>query len=65
MLIGGLQKTTLLDYPDKVACIVFTQGCNFRCGFCHNPELVANGRGGLASKLEGLHDSAKKIFLRF
>ncbi len=43
MLIGGLQKTTLIDYPGKVACIVFTMGCNFRCGFCHNPELIEMG----------------------
>jgi pyruvate formate lyase activating enzyme len=50
MLIGGLQKTTLIDYPDKVACIVFTLGCNFRCGFCHNPELVENinGKNGIS-----------------
>ncbi len=40
MLIGGLQKTSLTDYPGKVAAIVYTQGCNFRCGFCYNPELV-------------------------
>lgn len=40
MLIGGLQKFTLLDYPGKIAAVVFTLGCNFRCGFCHNPELV-------------------------
>ena len=40
MLIAGLQKTTLLDYPGKVAAIVFTYGCNFACSFCHNPELV-------------------------
>lgn len=40
MKIGGLQKTTLLDYPDKIACIVFTIGCNFRCGYCYNNELV-------------------------
>jgi pyruvate formate lyase activating enzyme len=39
MIIGGLQKTTLIDYPGKVACLVFTVGCNFRCGYCHNPEL--------------------------
>lgn len=38
--IGGLQKTTLIDFPGKVACTVFFAGCNFRCGFCHNPELV-------------------------
>jgi pyruvate formate lyase activating enzyme len=36
----GLQKTTLLDYPDKIACIFFTPGCNFKCGFCYNKELV-------------------------
>lgn len=40
MLIGALQKTTLIDYPGKIACVVFTQGCNFKCGYCHNPELV-------------------------
>ena len=40
MQIGGLQKTSLIDYPDKLAAIVFTAGCNFRCGFCYNPELV-------------------------
>lgn len=40
MLLGGLQKLTLIDYPGKVAATVFTVGCNFRCPFCHNPELV-------------------------
>lgn len=40
MEIKGLQKTTLLDYPGKVACTVFTGGCNFRCPFCHNGSLV-------------------------
>lgn len=40
MLIGGLQKMTLLDYAGKVACIVFTHGCNFRCPYCHNAPLV-------------------------
>ncbi len=40
MLIGGLQKLTLIDYPGKIACTVFTIGCNFDCAFCHNPELV-------------------------
>ncbi|MGF6990008.1 pyruvate formate lyase activating enzyme [Lachnospiraceae bacterium PF1-21] len=40
MVIQGLQKTTLLDYPGKVACTVFTSGCNFRCPFCHNASLV-------------------------
>ena len=40
MIIGGLQKFSLLDYPEKVSAIVFTQGCNFRCQFCYNPMLV-------------------------
>ena len=40
MKISGLQKLTLLDYPGKMACTVFTYGCNFRCGFCHNALLV-------------------------
>ena len=40
MKISGLQKLTLLDFPGKVACTVFLGGCNFRCPFCHNFELV-------------------------
>lgn len=40
MIIQGLQKLTLLDYPGKVACTIFTAGCNFRCPFCHNASLV-------------------------
>ena len=40
MHIKGLQKLTLLDYPEKLACLVFTGGCNFRCPFCHNASLV-------------------------
>lgn len=40
MRIGGLQKCSLIDYPGQVACVIFTQGCNFRCPYCHNRELV-------------------------
>lgn len=40
MLISGIQPFSILDYPGKVSCIVFTPGCNFRCGYCHNPEFV-------------------------
>lgn len=40
MRIGGFQKISLIDYPGKVAAVVFTQGCNFRCRFCHNLPLV-------------------------
>lgn len=50
MIIGGFQRFSLIDYPDKICAIVFTQGCNFRCPYCHNPELVEIKRsapGGL------------------
>lgn len=42
MKINGFQKLTLLDFPGKVACTVFTAGCNFRCPFCHNASLVTH-----------------------
>ena len=42
MRIGGLQKLTLLDFPQKVACTVFLSGCNFRCPFCHNTPLLTD-----------------------
>jgi len=40
MIIAGLQKTTLIDYPSKIACVVFLAGCNFRCPWCYSAELV-------------------------
>jgi len=40
MIIAGLQKTTLIDYQDKIACIIFLAGCNFRCPWCYSSELV-------------------------
>ncbi len=40
MIFGGLQKFSLIDYPAKTCAIIFTVGCNFRCPYCHNPELV-------------------------
>lgn len=40
MEIGGLQKFSVVEYPGKLSCIIFTLGCNFRCPYCHNPELV-------------------------
>ena len=40
MKIGGLQRVSLIDYPGKISATVFTQGCNFACPYCHNPELV-------------------------
>lgn len=43
MVVAGLQKNSLIDYPGKVSAVVFVSGCNFRCPYCHNPEL-ARGR---------------------
>lgn len=40
MVISGIQKFTLIDFPGKIACVIFVGGCNFRCSFCHNPEFV-------------------------
>ncbi len=45
MVICGLQKLTLLDFPGRVACTVFTGGCNLRCPFCHNASLVLDAPG--------------------
>ncbi len=52
MLLGGFQRFSLIDYPDKICAIGFTQGCNFRCPYCHNPELVEPERfnGALAEE---------------
>ncbi len=52
MLICGLQKLTLLDYPEKTACTIFTYGCNFRCPFCHNAGLVTEKAEGIISEKE-------------
>ena len=52
MDIQGLQKLTLLDYPGKVACTVFLGGCNLRCPFCHNGELVLTPGPALMSQEE-------------
>ncbi len=59
MLIVGLNKTTLLDYPGRVAATVFTGGCNFRCPFCHNGDLVLK-----ASALDAYSEEEVFSFLR-
>jgi len=51
MKIAGLQKVSTVDYPGEICCVVFLWGCNFRCGFCYNPELVLSG---LESGVDGL-----------
>ncbi len=58
-MIAGLQKMTLLDYPEKVACTVFLQGCNFRCPFCHNSGLL-DGAGEQAMPEDTLLAFLKK-----
>ena len=60
MKFGGLQKLTLLDYPEHVACTLFTVGCNLRCPFCHNFSLVV----GNLNKLEDISQSDALAFLR-
>ena len=59
MKFGGLQKLTLLDYPEHVACTLFTVGCNLRCPFCHNLSLVV----GNLDRLEQLTEQDALAFL--
>jgi len=50
MLIGGIQKTSCIDYPGKLSCVLFLSGCNFDCPYCHNPQL-ARGAEGLPGRV--------------
>ncbi|MFA5905233.1 MAG: anaerobic ribonucleoside-triphosphate reductase activating protein [Desulfobacula sp.] len=52
MKIGGFQKNSLIDFPKTIACIIFTQGCNFCCPYCHNPDLVAGSTHGAGNLLD-------------
>ncbi|MDR2610682.1 MAG: anaerobic ribonucleoside-triphosphate reductase activating protein [Clostridiales Family XIII bacterium] len=55
MIFGGIRKLTLIDYPGKTACTLFTPGCNFRCPFCHNASLVCgDGEGRTIDAMEVL-----------
>lgn len=60
MNILGYQKTTLLDYPGQVAATIFTGGCNFRCSFCHNPDLVLCPPDGMPVTEEEIFSFLKK-----
>lgn len=60
MIIGGITNLTLLDFPEKVACTVFTVGCNFRCPFCHNNTLVCGNDGKQISVVEALRFLQKR-----
>ena len=60
MKLAGLQKLTLLDFPGHVACTVFTAGCNLRCPFCHNSELVLPERKPALMDAESFFSFLKK-----
>ena len=60
MKIKEIQKLTLIDYPGRLACVLFLSGCNFRCGFCHNPELVLQEFGENISEEEALRFLEKR-----
>ncbi|KUK82861.1 MAG: anaerobic ribonucleoside-triphosphate reductase activating protein [Microgenomates bacterium 39_6] len=62
MLLGGLQKTTLIDYPGRVACTVFTVGCNFFCPYCHNKDLISK-KNFDKSSLSGIKEKDFFAFL--
>ena len=61
MLILGLNKTTLLDYPEHVAATIFTGGCNFRCPFCHNKNLVLPQQTATYTEAEILSFLKKRV----
>ncbi|MFO7749222.1 MAG: anaerobic ribonucleoside-triphosphate reductase activating protein [Desulfobacteraceae bacterium] len=52
MKIGGLEKNSMIDFPGKISCVVFTSGCNFSCPYCHNPEIAGNDMGKAPAKIE-------------
>ena len=58
MIISGLQKLTLLDYPNKTACIIFTGGCNFKCSYCQNSDLI--GKNPIMINEEEVFEYLKK-----
>lgn len=58
MEFSGFVKSSLIDYPGKISAVLFTQGCNFACGFCHNPDLVP-------LKAENLRQYSEKEVLEF
>lgn len=60
MVISGLQKTTLLDYPEHIACTIFFGKCNLRCPFCHNMELVEHPEHFPTFSIEQILDFLKE-----
>lgn len=60
MIVSGMNKLTLIDYPDKTACVIFTQGCNFRCSFCQNSSLLKASNESLVQEKEILDYLTKR-----
>ena len=64
MKIAGLQKVSTIDYVGEICCVVFLWGCNFRCGFCYNPELVLDCEvAGRRSQVAGFPEDYVLDFL--
>lgn len=60
MQIGGFQKVSFIDFPQHLAAVVFTQGCNWRCPYCHNPALVLPERFGERLSPESILETLRK-----
>ena len=56
MAIKGFQPTSLIDYPDKICSVIFISKCNFRCGYCHNKDLVLDNVHGACKASEHLSE---------
>ncbi|MGV8091209.1 MAG: anaerobic ribonucleoside-triphosphate reductase activating protein [Mangrovibacterium sp.] len=63
MQISGWIKQSLMDYPGKVASVIFTQGCNFRCPYCHNPELIPLRQGAIPEETVFAHLEKNRFLL--
>jgi pyruvate formate lyase activating enzyme len=61
MIFGGLQKQSLIDFPGKISCVLFTSGCNFKCPYCHNPDLArGHVKKSFVLKEENIYDFLEK-----
>src|SRR5512137_1659373 len=60
MKFSGLQKISLIDYPNKVASVLFTPGCNLRCGFCHNWRIVVDPKPPFLQEAQALEILEKR-----
>jgi pyruvate formate lyase activating enzyme len=63
MNISGFLKQSFIDYPGKIVSVVFTQGCNFRCPYCHNPELIPVTEGTIPEKVIFAHLEKNRLLL--